>query len=85
MKKLKKYNREELEIYLNECSELFSEKISKENFRKMVKVASEIADINKKSFTTINIRQKKSRWADALKSIEPYIPDFLMETLSKCP
>jgi len=80
-KPLKDFNREELEKYMYDCSVLFSDKISKENFRKMIKVSSQIAqELNN------NIqRVKKTKWSEAIKAIETYIPDYLVETLSKCP
>ncbi len=86
LRKFNKYDTEELEKYMSDCSEIFCEKISKENFRKMIKISTKISELSHKTYTTNNInKSKKSRWADALKNIEPYIPDFLMETLSKCP
>lgn len=82
MRKLKTYNIEEVEDYLQKCSNLFLDKISMENFRKMIKVSNEISSLNKRSLHRVHY-EKKSRWNESLKSIQNCIPEFLVETLSK--
>ena len=49
----------------------------------MAKISNQISEIARKA--TLHKQEKKTRWSEALKTIQPYIPDYLLETLAKCP